>query len=133
MPGVLQDHHVHVGRYFLSFAAESVPTRFLPTDHQHRHRQLGMGKLCKVFSGLRERDEVGPAGTHASGARVCKSVCLTVGLWNGVVLVGSKVVPVMLEIGALASLHQKFRSGPVEAEMPYTGIVVRRFPLADAG
>src|ERR1700674_909842 len=39
----------------------------------------------------------------------------------------------MLEVGALAPLHQGFRGWPVETEMPVTGIVVDRFPPTDAG
>ena len=46
-------------------------------------------------------------------------------------LIGGKVIPVVLEVYALATLNQRFRCGPVKAEVPEAGVVVDGFPLTD--
>ena len=43
-----------------------------------------------------------------------------------------EVVPEMLEVDALASLHKRFGRWSIEAEMPDAGIVVNCFPSLDA-
>ena len=47
--------------------------------------------------------------------------------------IGGEVIPVMLEVGALASTHQGFRRGAVEPKMPDGGIGIDILPAGDAG
>src|SRR6266436_10030073 len=47
-------------------------------------------------------------------------------------LVGCEVVPEIIEVSTLAALNQGFWGRPVEAEMPYVGVVVDRLPPRDA-
>src|SRR2546422_4080403 len=42
-------------------------------------------------------------------------------------------IPEILEVGAFATLNQGFGSRPVEAEMPYPGVVVNGLPTTYAG
>jgi hypothetical protein len=47
-------------------------------------------------------------------------------------LVGREVIPVVLEVDALAAVHQCFRYGAVEAEVPHAGVVVVGLPTGYA-
>jgi hypothetical protein len=38
-------------------------------------------------------------------------------------LVGGEIVPEIIEVGTLATLNQGFGGRPVEAEMPYAGLL----------
>src|SRR5260370_42552002 len=88
---------------------------------------------AKSLAACWNENEVGPAGAHASGTGVGRGVSFSVGFRNGTRFVGSEVVPEVLEVNPLASLHQGFRCRPVETEVPDCGIVVDRLPRVFCG
>ena len=72
-------------------------------------------------------------GAHPARTRVRRRVELAIGLGNGSRLVCGEVVPIVLEVGALAACHQRFGRGTIETEMPVCRVVVDRLPARNSG
>src|ERR1700726_3783023 len=69
---------------------------------------------------------------HASWPRVSRRISFPIRFRNRMSLVGCEVIPEIVEVGAFAALNQGLGSRPVEAEMPYVGVVVNSFPSSHA-
>src|SRR5258706_13739434 len=69
---------------------------------------------------------------HASRSCISRRIRLSSRFRNGMSLVGSEVIPEIVEVGALATLHQRFRRRSVKTEMPYAGVVVDALPTSHA-
>src|SRR5208282_6715409 len=80
------------------------------------------------FGGFLKGNEVSPSRMHAARPRVGRHVSLPIRLWNRMILVGCEVIPEIVEIDTLATLHQSFGGWPVEAEVPNVGVVINRLP-----
>src|SRR5580700_4388093 len=70
---------------------------------------------------------------HTSRPRIGSHIGFSIRFRNRMSLVGRKVVPEIVEVGALATLNQGFGGRTIEAEVPYGGIVVNRLPTLYAG
>lgn len=108
------------------------PFAFSPPHGEDRHRQLRPGQRLEVLGGLRKRREVGPARAHPSRTSVGRGVGGAIRLGDRARLVGGEVVPEVLEVGPLTSLHEGLGRRTVEAEVPDAGVVVDRPPSRDA-
>jgi len=121
--GVFQNEHGGVGGDEFHLLAEESAVGFFTADGQDGHGEFGLREHGEIFGGLREGNEVRPAGTHASRASVGGGVSHTIGFGDGMGFVGGEVVPEVFIVDAFPSLNQRFRCGTVETEMPDAGLL----------
>src|SRR6266571_8739546 len=133
MASVLENDGLDVRSDQLHLMAQKVSQGLLAADRQDRHRERPAGPLREVLGRPREGGEVGPARTHAPRARVGGGVGHPIRFRNRPRLVGREVVPVVVVVRALATVHQSLGRGTMEAEMPEVRVVVDRPPVAYAG
>src|SRR6516165_6119004 len=91
--GVLEGDDLAVGGDEFALIAEGSCAGFLAGDDQNGHRQFGLRESLEVLRGVEEVGEVGPAGAHASGARIGEGVVDSVYFGDRVSFVGGEVVP----------------------------------------
>src|SRR6185369_1283816 len=132
MTAVFDNDYFHIGRDQLNLASESFAIRLFSTERQHRHGQLRFCKFFEIFCRLRKGNEITPARMNASRTRVCGGVSLAQRFGDGMILIGSEVVPIVLEVDSLASCDESFGSRPIETEMPDRRVVVNGLPIADS-
>jgi len=133
MAGAFDDHAFHIGVHQLGLVDQELAAGLLTGQHQHRHVQRGLGEARKVLGILLEVLEILEARAHAARACVLGRVELPVGLGHGVRAVGGEVVPEVLEVGALAAIHQLQRGFAVEVEVPQIAQQPHVGPVAHAG
>src|SRR5207248_966643 len=104
---VRDDDGGDVGADQLHLFRQRGAVRLLAADRKNREGQLRAGELRELVRRLRKDDEVLPGGAHPSRARVRLGVGLAFGLGARMLLVGGEVVPEVLEVDTLATLHQR--------------------------
>src|SRR5260370_26408047 len=105
MSGVLEHDGGHIRSYQLHVWGEEFPQGLFAPDGQDGHGELVLRELGETLRGLWERNEVAPAGSHTTWARVGCGVRFPIGFRKRARLIGGEIIPIMLEIHALASLH----------------------------
>src|SRR5437762_8751461 len=85
---------------------------------QHRHRKLGRGEDSVVLGVLVEVPEDLHSSLHRSRLRILLRVKAPVCLGDGLLSVRGKIIPEMLKVDALSTLHQCKRSRAIEMKMP---------------
>src|SRR5262249_61816282 len=112
------------------FRAGLTRSNFLGRQPHLRHGR-GHGRRPWLSANNKEQRpvrEIRPRRPHASWPGVGCRVRLTIGLRNRVRLVGSKIVPEVLEVDPFTALDERFWRRPIEPKMPGRRIVIDGYP-----
>src|SRR5260370_7070396 len=121
--GVLEHDGGHIRSYQLHLLGEEFPQGVFAPDGQDGHGELGLRELGEILRGLWERNEVAPAGSHTTWARVGCGVRFPIGFRKRARLIGGEIFPTILEINPPPSFHAASTRLPVHTEMPAAFVV----------